>query len=165
MSTLTHGHARRGKKTRSYFAWQDMKKRCYWKASPDYKNYGGRGITVCREWRNDYQQFFSDMGEPLAGMVFDRINNDGHYCKANCRWVTRAESNRNKRTVRFVPFMGQTKTIKEWERELGFGGGTIRLRLLKGMSVEDALTRRRRFNGLTEGREDGTAMYLSRQLC
>lgn len=83
--------------TRLYNAWRNMKGRCYRQDRPDYVNYGGRGITVCARWKDDFEAFASDMGEPVKGFSLDRINNDGSYSPENCRWATRSMQNSNQR--------------------------------------------------------------------
>ena len=79
-----------------YRCWQDMKQRCLNPASPSFKNYGGRGITVCERWANDFASFFEDMGARPVGTSIDRINNDGNYEPSNCRWANRQTQDRNK---------------------------------------------------------------------
>lgn len=82
--------------SRTVNAWTNMKRRCKNPTHPDYKNYGGRGIKVCFEWE-DFSAFQRDMGNAPEGMWLDRIDNDGNYCKENCRWVTPKESAANTR--------------------------------------------------------------------
>lgn len=83
--------------TKVYNAWREMKKRCYQKTYQHYDRYGGRGITVCEEWREDFLSFYKDMGEPpTPEHQLDRIDNNGNYNKENCRWVTRQENCRNR---------------------------------------------------------------------
>ena len=144
---LKHGHAREGNKSRVYSSWLGMKRRCYDKGRSAYKSYHGRGIYVCHEWRNDFARFLADMGEPPKGMTIERINNDGPYAPSNCRWATRAEQSINRRVTRLLTFRGQTKAMSVWTKELGFGDGTVRYRLRKGWSVEEALTRKARPDG------------------
>lgn len=85
--------------TAEYEAWKGMKRRCLNSKTVNYKNYGGRGITVCDEWINSFEIFFKDMGQKPTNLhSIDRIDNNGNYCKDNCKWSTRIEQNRNKRS-------------------------------------------------------------------
>jgi DNA-binding transcriptional regulator YiaG len=79
-----------------------MKTRCYNTKSPDYKNYGGRGIRICNEWRDDYLSFFDwAMGNGYSdNLTIDRINNDGNYEPSNCRWATYMEQRHNQRSFK-----------------------------------------------------------------
>lgn len=94
---LSHTHGMTN--TRLYDTWRAMKARCYNPANPNYKYYGGRGITICDEWKNDFPKFHDwAMSHGYAeDLTIDRINNDGNYEPSNCRWATTAEQNKNKR--------------------------------------------------------------------
>lgn len=96
-----HGATTNAKPTPEYRAWIHMISRCENPNDISYKNYGGRGITIDPEWRVSYLQFISDMGlRPSERHSLDRINNNGNYEKANCRWATASEQARNRRKGR-----------------------------------------------------------------
>lgn len=84
--------------TREYRSWYQMKSRCYDKNHHAYKDYGGRGISVCDKWFASFVTFYKDMGKRPEGMTLDRINNDGDYESSNCKWSTASEQARNRRT-------------------------------------------------------------------
>ena len=88
----THGM----KYTGTYSSWASMKDRCFNKNSKDFDSYGARGITVCQEWADSFEQFYLDMGEKPKGKSIDRIDNNLGYFKENCRWATHSEQQKNK---------------------------------------------------------------------
>ena len=97
----------KNRRERLYMVWCGMKERCYSSKHNRYKDYGGRGITVCEEWRNDYAVFRDwamangyDSEAPRGACTIDRINVDGNYCPENCRWVTMSIQSKNKRSSR-----------------------------------------------------------------
>ena len=127
--------------TRLYKIWDCMKQRCTNQNSPNFENYGGRGITVCKEWE-DFVNFLSwaEKSGYKDTLSLDRKNNDGPYSPDNCRWSTRIEQQRNKRTNHFLTYNGKTRTIAEWGEITGILPATIQHRICRdGWSVEDAL--------------------------
>lgn len=93
---FVHGQTR----TPTYRSWSHAKERCYNPNTKNYPEYGGRGIRMCDEWRNNFAAFFAYIGPKPRGYLLDRINNDGHYEPGNVRWVTHKESANNRRRQR-----------------------------------------------------------------
>ncbi len=93
--STVHGHARPKQVTKTFFAWQNMLRRCYDNNNAKYHRYGGRGIIVCDRWRK-FENFLADMGEKPDGLSLDRINNDGNYEPKNCRWTTQKVQQNNR---------------------------------------------------------------------
>lgn len=85
--------------TETYYIWAGMRTRCKNPKATPYKNYGGRGISVCERW-NSFDNFLADMGERPPGLSIDRIDNDGNYEPDNCRWATQSEQTGNQRKRR-----------------------------------------------------------------
>jgi hypothetical protein len=122
--------------TKEYDAWQHAKDRCFNPRNTHYSYYGGRGITVCKEWRDDFAQFFADMGPcPDGDFVLDRIDTNGNYEKGNCRWTDRITQNRNVRRAIFITHEGQTLHIKEWSQRLKIPYLTLYNRLRRGQPL------------------------------
>jgi hypothetical protein len=131
--------------SRDAYRWYAMLSRCYDDGNPQWADYGGRGIIVCDEWRGPLgrAQFISDMGDCPPGHSIDRIDNDGPYCKANCRWATRSEQQRNRRDSRLITYNGKTGTIADWASWTGIAAGTIWYRLKVGRPIGIALSPKR----------------------
>jgi hypothetical protein len=138
LSHKTHGKTN----TRIHRIWSGIKSRCSNKNLPEYERYGGRGITVCDEWKTDFQSFYEwAMSNGYSdNLTIDRIDNNKGYSPDNCRWVTYKEQANNKSNNVFLSFNGELKTISQWGDELGIKDGTIRARLNHGWSIEKALT-------------------------
>lgn len=127
---IRHGHSRRGAITKTYRAWRYMIQRCERPKNPVYKYYGGRGITICPEWHR-FDNFLADMGCAPVGRSLDRIDNNGPYCKANCRWATCREQSANTRRNRYITFNGETRCLAEWARVLKVNVNTFWSRVRK----------------------------------
>lgn len=110
------------KHTRIYEIWCGIKKRCYNKKCKSYPNYGGRGISVCDEWKNNFLIFYewSIKNGYKDFLQIDRIDTNGNYCPQNCRWSTPLEQQRNKTNNVCVEHNGEIKTISEWSKYLNF---------------------------------------------
>lgn len=116
--------------TRIYNIWKDMKKRCYCKSRKDYSRYGGRGITVCKEWQEFIPFYNWAMNNGYTdNLTIDRIDVNGNYEPSNCRWVTTKEQANNKRNNHFVAFNGETMTIAQCGKKIGMCENTIRKRI------------------------------------
>lgn len=136
-----HGYKTAGKYSSEYSIWMNMRARCNNPRNGSYDKYGGRGITVCERWQADFLNFLQDMGRrPSTDHSIDRIDNDGDYEPGNCRWATRKEQCRNRRSSRRIGFCGETKTMAEWAEETGLPTNVIFWRLQRGWTVERALT-------------------------
>ncbi len=123
-----------------YWAWQSIKKRCYYTQGKQYDDYGGRGIRVCDRWLHSFDNFIADMGmKPTSKHTIEREDNDGDYTPTNCRWATRQEQARNKRNNRLLSYGGVTKTAAQWNEEKGFSRNLLRDRLRWGWTIEQAM--------------------------
>jgi len=133
--SITHG------KTYSvaYRRWSDMKTRCKNPDTKGYKNYGGRGISICKEW-NKFENFYKDMGDPPKGMTLERINNNKGYSKENCTWATVQEQANNKRNNVFFACQGKSLTLPQWARECGILHQALFARIKRGWPLREALS-------------------------
>lgn len=140
----THGKTN----TRLYPIWRGMRARCYHETSPFYNEYGGRGITMCEAWENDFMAFYNwayengyDENAPKGECTLDRIDVNGNYEPSNCRWVSMEIQNKNKRKCMLITYNGETHTLPEWAKITGINYMTLRRRILKDhWNVEKALT-------------------------
>ena len=124
--------------TKVYNTWSAMKQRCLNSNNKFYHLYGGRGITVCEEWIS-FEGFLKDMGIPKKGQSIGRIDNDGNYCKENCRWETQKQQIRNRSNTKYVVYNGETKSVAELAEIFGHTARNVRERLKAGWSIEEAI--------------------------
>lgn len=124
-----------------YTAWEAMKERCFNSKRKQYKNYGGRGITVCKEWL-DFRNFYADMGPKSdKKSSLERIDNNKNYCKENCIWASRYTQNRNRTNNVYLTYNGEKKILTDIARETGVHAQTIKARISTGMTVEEAVNK------------------------
>lgn len=142
---FSHGLCR---KVPEYGVWKSMRQRCNDSNHHKFKDYGARGIMVCKRWDN-FRNFYEDMGpRPSPQYSIERKNNNGDYTPENCRWATRLEQANNKRSNRLIQFNSQTKTVTAWAQRLGINESTLRERLSK-WTIRRALTSKAIYNGKT----------------
>jgi hypothetical protein len=135
----THGLC----KTRLYSIWTDIKRRCYNSANKRYNCYGGRGISVCDEWLNDFPAFYdwANQSGYAAGLTIDRIDVNGNYEPANCRWATWKQQANNTTRNHMLTYKGETLTLSQWEERTGLNRDLLKDRINKlHWSDERALT-------------------------
>lgn len=140
-STLFTKHGMRY--TRLYNIWCSMKRRCFSPIASCYKNYGGRGITMCEEWNNDFMNFYTWAIENgyQDKLTIDRIDVNGNYCPENCRWLTWSEQANNKTNNHFVVYNNKRMTIKQLSVETGVKYSLLRSRIYKGWNIYDAINK------------------------
>ena len=136
----THGLTANGQ-PRIYRTWTSMKQRCLNPNCKNYPHYGGRGITVCQEWRDDFQAFYNwAMANGYQDdLQIDRIDNDGNYEPGNCRWTECKGNIRNRSNTVRISYQGKNLTIPEWVQITGLPETTIRERYRAGKPPEEIL--------------------------
>lgn len=140
MAKVKHGNAFSTGPSPEYRSWCLMRRRCLRQYDPAFRDYGGRGIVICDEWKS-FTAFLADMGpKPSPLHSLDRIDNNGPYGPDNCRWATKQQQARNRRSSTSLAFAGETKTLAEWAEVKGINRQTLTTRLRDGWSPERALT-------------------------
>jgi hypothetical protein len=134
----THGHAIRGRESRTYKAWVNMLQRCSNPRNTAWENYGERGIAVCPRWES-FENFLDDMGKCPAGLTIERRENNSGYSPQNCYWGTAREQARNRRNNRWIEFRGERMVVADWCERTGLKPSTLQSRLNRGWSAERAL--------------------------
>lgn len=141
-NSTTHGES----KTRLYYVWNSMKARCFTESHKSYANYGGRGITVCAEWKNSFEAFRDwamangyNADAKRGECTLDRIDVNGDYCPENCRWISQKEQCNNKGNNHEIAYNGKTQTLQQWCSELGLKYNTVSERLRSGWGIAEAL--------------------------
>lgn len=135
----THGLSH----TRLHSIWSDIKTRCFDPNDSNYSNYGGRGITMCDEWRSDFLSFYrwANANGYSDDLSIDRIDNNLGYCPDNCRWADSVVQQNNKRNNHLITYHGETLTMSQWARKTGIGFHKLKDRINKlHWDVDRALT-------------------------
>lgn len=132
----THGESR----TKLYVCWRNMINRTQNKNNKSYKNYGGRGITVCKEWE-DFMAFkeWALQNGYKKGLTLERVDNEKGYNPDNCIWADWKTQNNNKQQSRKETYKGETKTVNQWAEEYDMSYQTLLGRLNRGMTIKQAL--------------------------
>lgn len=128
-------------KTRTYRIRMGMIMRCENPKEKAWKDYGGRGIKVCDRWRDSFEAFLEDMGEPPSrDHCIERVDNNGNYEPSNCIWATMSEQLRNRRNTCFLTAFGETLCVEDWSKRYGIHRNTLKNRLDRGWDIEKAIT-------------------------
>lgn len=145
--------------------WLGMRARCHNPKNPAYDRYGGRGIFVCDEWRNDFDRFYEDMGPRPDGMTIDRIDNNRGYSKDNCRWVSYQENSRNTRRTVKVEINGRQMKVHEIAEASGQKESTVIYRIKRGLSADSIMSKEKLPNSVRRGEQHGTYYEYQRWGC
>lgn len=125
--SFKHGYST----TVEYQCWVNAKRRTSNPKDPAYHRYGARGIGMCSSWEKGFEAFYADMGRCPDGMTLERIDNDLGYCRENCRWATKKDQARNRRTNVLIRIGNEEKLLVEWSEISGVDLSTIRARMLR----------------------------------
>lgn len=130
----THGE----RHTRLYGVWTNIKSRCYSESNSRYKNYGGRGISMCDEWKSSFENFSKwayangyDESAKFGECTIDRIDVNGNYCPENCRFVNAKSQSNNRTNTYYLTIDGETHSLSEWSDITGIKYHTIFTRINK----------------------------------
>ena len=134
------------RKSRLYKVWIEMKNRCSNPNNYRYKRYGAKGITVCKDWKENYESFYNwaisngYIENSEKKYTIDRIDNSKGYCPENCRFLSIQEQQSNKTNNHLITYKNETHTVSQWSRILNINVQTIFTRIEKGLSVEEILS-------------------------
>ncbi len=147
-------------------ALESMRCRCNNPSDDHYKDYGGRGITLCEEWadsKDGFARFIEHVGpSPSDQHSIDRTLNDKGYEPGNVRWATKRQQARNRRSTRDITFNGRTQCLQAWADELKLDRACIGSRLEAGWDIERALTTKSspQHKGINDKARQDTGMHL-----
>lgn len=129
--------------SRIYVIWKGILGRCYVSSNDSYSNYGGRGITMCQEWKDNFLKFkeWAFQNGYTDALTIDRIDVNGNYEPTNCRWITMREQGYNKRTSKIIEVDGESKCLAEWSLITGIDRKTLSDRYKRGDVTKERLFR------------------------
>lgn len=137
--SLTHGHRVGRRASRTLKSYQHAKSRCFNPNDAKFPVYGARGITMCKRWADNFEEFLADMGECPDGLTLDRIDVNGNYEPRNCRWATPHTQIRNKTNNVFVVHEGEKMILKDFANRMGVNYKSLHARMkYQGQSPHDA---------------------------
>lgn len=131
--------------TRIYHIYHDILKRCYNKNSKRYDDYGGRGISMCEEWRNDFKRFYDwcVSNGYQENLTIDRIDNSGNYEPKNCRWVDFKTQARNRKSNHIIEFNGERMLVVEFSEKYNINYSTVLSAIKRNDNLDNLLRRKR----------------------
>jgi len=124
-SPITHGHTCGRVFSPTYRTWRAMLNRCFLVGQSRFRDYGGRGITVCTRWEKSFETFLQDMGQKPKGLTLERIDNNGDYEPGNCRWAKPHEQARNRRSNRVLGYLGKEMCQTDWAEFMNVNPATL----------------------------------------
>lgn len=141
MAERNYSHGK--SKTRLYHIFLYIKQRCYNYKKREYKNYGGRGITMCNEWKDNFMSFYNwaNQNGYREDLTIDRIDVNGNYTPDNCRWITKTEQNKNTRLSNKIIVLNKTYTLNEFCNKYKTSKNTIYSYMKKGLTREASLNK------------------------
>ena len=141
---MKHGCAKRSSKERLYGVWLGIKARCLYPNATGYKDYGGRGVGICEEWKNSYESFRAwalsngyDPNAPYGKCMIERIDVNKDYCPENCHWIPQIDNSKYKATTHLYTAHKEIHTGREWAKICNLGTNTINT-IARNYSVEIA---------------------------
>jgi hypothetical protein len=141
LTKTIHKDSIKGHRKRLYSIWVNIKQRCFNQKATSYPRYGGKGITMCEEWENDYRNFkaWALCNGYDDDLTIDRIDNKGNYEPLNCRWVTCKDQSRNTSRNKLFEHNGKVLCLSEWCELLNLNYGTILHRVRRGKTFQEAI--------------------------
>lgn len=137
------------RKSKLYIIWIGMKQRCNNPNNTNYKNYGAKGIRVCKEWDKSFDNFYNwalSIGykeNKNIKLTIDRIDNTKGYYPSNCRFLTLKEQQNNRTNNHLITYKGETHTVSQWSKILNTNVQTLFTRIGKNLSIEEIFSNKK----------------------